>query len=65
MTDRLGHDRRYAINANKISHELGWRPLETFETGLEKTIDWYLDHSSWLDDVLSGAYRQVREPALQ
>ncbi|MEH6604179.1 MAG: dTDP-glucose 4,6-dehydratase [Pseudomonadales bacterium] len=58
VTDRPGHDRRYAIDATKMSTELNWQPKETFETGLRKTVQWYLDNSQWLDDVNSGAYRQ-------
>jgi dTDP-glucose 4,6-dehydratase len=57
VTDRPGHDRRYAIDARKIEQELGWRPAETFETGLAKTVRWYLDNSQWVQDVTSGAYR--------
>lgn len=57
VTDRPGHDRRYAINASKIENELGWRPRETFETGLRKTIEWYLAHEAWIHDVTSGSYR--------
>lgn len=59
VTDRLGHDWRYAIDATKIASELGFRPLETFESGIEKTIDWYLTHETWWRDVLSGAYRRL------
>lgn len=55
--DRPGHDRRYAINANKINRELGWKPQETFETGLRETIAWYLDNQSWVTNVTSGTYR--------
>ena len=51
VTDRLGHDRRYAINSSKIRRELGWSPKEHFETGLEKTVDWYLNHDEWCCDV--------------
>ncbi|OZI28141.1 dTDP-glucose 4,6-dehydratase [Bordetella genomosp. 1] len=58
VQDRPGHDRRYAIDAGKIERELGWRPRETFETGLQKTVQWYLDNSGWVDGVKSGAYRQ-------
>jgi len=58
VKDRAGHDRRYAIDARKIEQELGWRPLETFETGLRKTVDWYLAHSDWVAHVTSGQYRQ-------
>jgi len=57
VKDRLGHDRRYAIDAGKIERELGWRPSETFETGLEKTVRWYLDHPEWIAHVHSGSYR--------
>lgn len=57
VTDRLGHDRRYAIDASKIERELGWRPAETFESGLRKTIEWYLANSNWVENVTSGAYR--------
>ena len=57
VSDRPGHDRRYAINANKIASELGWRPSETFATGIEKTVAWYLDHPDWVKRVQSGAYR--------
>jgi dTDP-glucose 4,6-dehydratase len=55
--DRPGHDRRYAIDARKIERELGWRPAETFETGIRKTLQWYLDNPRWVADVQSGAYR--------
>jgi dTDP-glucose 4,6-dehydratase len=58
VTDRLGHDRRYAINAEKIQRELGWKPVETFETGLAKTIRWYLEHTEWIQRILSGQYRE-------
>jgi len=58
VKDRPGHDRRYAIDARKIERELGWRPLETFESGITKTIDWYLAHTQWVEDVTSGHYRQ-------
>ena len=57
VTDRPGHDRRYAIDARKIERELGWRPAETFETGIRKTVQWYLDHAGWVANVQSGAYR--------
>ena len=57
VTDRPGHDRRYAIDASKIERELGWKPAETFETGILKTVQWYLDNSRWVDNVKSGAYR--------
>ena len=58
VTDRPGHDRRYAIDARKIERELGWRPAETFEHGLSMTVDWYLDNEAWVTDVTSGAYRE-------
>ena len=57
VTDRPGHDRRYAIDARRIERELGWRPAETFATGIHKTIAWYLEHSDWVARVQSGAYR--------
>lgn len=60
VKDRPGHDVRYAINAGKIGRELGWRPQETFESGLRKTVQWYLDHEGWWQKVLSGAYRMER-----
>lgn len=58
VTDRPGHDRRYAIDASKIERELGWRPLETFDTGIRKTVDWYLANDQWIAGVVSGDYRQ-------
>lgn len=57
VKDRPGHDRRYAIDARKIERELGWRPAETFDTGIRKTVQWYLENSSWVEGVVSGAYR--------
>jgi dTDP-glucose 4,6-dehydratase len=57
VKDRPGHDRRYAIDATKIERELGWKPAETFESGIRKTVQWYLDHESWVRNVTSGAYR--------
>jgi len=60
VKDRPGHDTRYAIDASKIEHELGWVPDETFETGLRKTVQWYLDNRDWWGRVLSGAYRLER-----
>ena len=57
VKDRPGHDRRYAIDASKIESELGWRPAETFETGIRKTVRWYLDHKEWVEHVTSGSYR--------
>ena len=61
VKDRPGHDRRYAIDARKVERELGWRPAETFETGIRKTVRWYLDHQGWVDRVQSGAYREWLE----
>ena len=58
VPDRPGHDRRYAIDSAKIRGELGWRPREDFDTGLRKTVQWYLDNMGWAEDVMSGAYRQ-------
>jgi dTDP-glucose 4,6-dehydratase len=57
VKDRPGHDRRYAIDARKIGRELGWRPAETFASGIRKTVRWYLDHADWVAEVQSGAYR--------
>ncbi|EGT4440669.1 dTDP-glucose 4,6-dehydratase [Cronobacter sakazakii] len=57
VADRPGHDRRYAIDADKISRELGWRPQETFESGIRKTVHWYLENSQWVENVKSGAYK--------
>lgn len=57
VKDRPGHDRRYAIDARKIERDLGWKPQETFETGIHKTVRWYLDHAEWIRDVTSGLYR--------
>ena len=57
VKDRPGHDRRYAIDASKVERELGWRPAETFDTGIRKTIQWYLDNHDWIDGVVSGSYR--------
>jgi dTDP-glucose 4,6-dehydratase len=63
VADRPGHDRRYAVDARKIERELGWRPVESFETGIRKTVRWYLDHPQWVAAVQSGSYRQ-QAPAL-
>ncbi len=57
VQDRPGHDRRYAIDASKLERELGWKPAETFDTGIRKTVQWYLDNQEWTDGVLSGSYR--------
>jgi dTDP-glucose 4,6-dehydratase len=58
VKDRPGHDRRYAIDASKIERDLGWRPAETFETGIKKTVQWYLDNPEWVEGVTSGKYRE-------
>ena len=58
VKDRPGHDRRYAIDATKIHRELGWKPAETFDTGIRKTVGWYLDNSDWVANVKNGSYRQ-------
>jgi len=58
VADRPGHDRRYAVDARKIEQELGWKPSETFQTGLRKTVRWYLDNADWVTHVQSGAYRE-------
>ncbi len=58
VTDRPGHDRRYAIDARKIEQELGWKPSETFDTGIRKTVQWYLDNQAWVAGVQSGTYRE-------
>ena len=60
VTDRAGHDVRYAIDATKIANELGWTPLETFETGIRKTVQWYLDNQTWCDRVKDGSYQGER-----
>jgi dTDP-glucose 4,6-dehydratase len=57
VKDRPGHDRRYAIDARKLEKELGWKPSETFETGIRKTVAWYLENTEWVANVQSGAYR--------
>lgn len=61
VTDRPGHDRRYAIDSTKLESELNWKPLMTFQEGLRKTIDWYIDNGVWLNNVTSGAYQQYYE----
>lgn len=58
VTDRPGHDRRYAIDASKLERKLGWKPAETFETGIRKTVQWYLANQDWVNNVTSGSYRQ-------
>ena len=62
VKDRPGHDRRYAIDSTKLKEDLGWIPEESFQTGIEKTLAWYLDNESWVDRVRSGAYQDwIRE----
>ena len=58
VTDRPGHDRRYAIDMTRIERELGWTPSVRFEEGIRRTVQWYLDNAAWVDAVKSGAYRQ-------
>jgi dTDP-glucose 4,6-dehydratase len=58
VKDRPGHDLRYAIDASKITNELGWAPAETFEQGLKRTVEWYIKHEPWWRGIISGAYRQ-------
>ncbi|MCS3610005.1 dTDP-glucose 4,6-dehydratase [Erwinia rhapontici] len=60
VTDRPGHDRRYAIDAGKIERELGWRPKETFESGMRKTVSWFINHPDWWQNILDGSYRGER-----
>ena len=60
VQDRPGHDFRYAINASKIKNDLGWKPKETFETGIRKTIQWYLDNENWWRQIQDGTYNQQR-----
>ena len=59
VKDRPGHDKRYAIDATKLNQDLGWKPSVTFEEGLSKTIDWYLDNKEWLENVTSGDYQNT------
>ena len=61
VTDRLGHDARYAIDSSKLKNELGWEPSLQFEEGIEKTVQWYLENEAWLDDITSGAYERYYE----
>ncbi len=61
VTDRPGHDRRYAIDSSKIKNEIGWSPQESFESGMRKTVQWYLDNSAWCERILSGKYRLERQ----
>ncbi|PIJ46956.1 dTDP-glucose 4,6-dehydratase [Tatumella sp. OPLPL6] len=65
VTDRPGHDKRYAIDASKIAQQLGWQPLETFESGLRKTVEWYLDNQSWWQAVQDGSYAVIDTPSYQ
>ncbi len=65
VKDRPGHDRRYAIDATRLEKELGWKPAETFETGIRKTVQWYLDNASWVENITSGQYRQWIEKQYQ
>jgi dTDP-glucose 4,6-dehydratase len=58
VADRPGHDRRYAIDARKLERELGWKPAETFDSGIRKTVEWYLANAEWVRNVQSGAYRE-------
>jgi dTDP-glucose 4,6-dehydratase len=60
VTDRLGHDRRYAIDARKVQKELGWKPAETFESGIRKTVQWYLDNQEWVSNISDGSYETER-----
>ena len=61
VTDRLGHDARYAIDSTKLQRELGWEPSLQFEEGIEKTVRWYLEHEEWMDDIVSGEYEKYYE----
>ncbi len=65
VKDRPGHDRRYAIDARKLERELGWKPQETFESGLKKTVKWYLHNTAWIEGVTSGSYRQWMQTQYQ
>ncbi|SDK08392.1 dTDP-glucose 4,6-dehydratase [Methylophilus rhizosphaerae] len=65
VKDRPGHDRRYAIDATRLEKELGWKPAETFETGIHKTVQWYLDNQPWVENITSGQYRQWVEKQYQ
>lgn len=61
VTDRLGHDERYAIDSTKLQRELGWEPSLQFEEGIENTVRWYLDNEEWMDNVTSGVYQRYYE----
>jgi dTDP-glucose 4,6-dehydratase len=65
VTDRPGHDRRYAIDASKLKDQLGWEPKHTFEQGIAETVDWYLTHQEWVSGVLDGSYRLERIGGVQ
>jgi dTDP-glucose 4,6-dehydratase len=65
VKDRPGHDRRYAIDASRLEKELGWKPAETFESGIRKTVQWYLDNPAWVENITSGQYRQWVEKQYQ
>ena len=65
VTDRAGHDLRYAIDSTKLQNELGWKPSLQFEEGLSKTVDWYLQNEAWLNDVTSGEYAKYYEKQYQ
>ena len=60
VTDRPGHDQRYAIDASKIQRDLGWAPQETFETGIRKTVEWYLNNLAWCQQIQDGSYQRQR-----
>lgn len=60
VDDRPGHDLRYAIDASKVATELGWQPVETFDSGIRKTVEWYLANQSWCQHVLDGSYQRER-----
>ena len=61
VKDRAGHDQRYAIDFTKLNSELGWKPKAQFEEGLEETVQWYLDHQNWVEQVISGEYKKYYE----
>ena len=61
VTDRLGHDARYAIDSTKLSRELGWMPSLQFEEGIERTVRWYIDNKAWLEDIATGDYKRYNE----
>lgn len=63
VTDRLGHDRRYAVNASKLATELGWKPLHTFDSGMEQTVNWFLANQDWVDNIINGDYRHLQQIA--